>query len=368
VAPSASAEQAKALAGIDAEIKTVRDRMAKVMASVPYPVAYAVSEGKPTNARIQKRGEPDKLGSEVPRQFLAILGGDSLPQGHSGSGRLELAQWISRRENPLTARVFVNRVWQWHFGKGLVATPDDFGLRGDRPTHPELLDWLTISFVDSGWSVKALHRLIMKSAAYQVASVDLPEAIRLDPENKLYWRHDRRVLDAESLRDGMMFASGLLNLQVPEGHPFPPMESWAYTIHNPFHAVYESNHRSVYLMSQRNRRNPYLSLFDAADPNLTTGSRVPTITPSQALFLMNSGFIHEQARGMAERIQKLVGDDRRRVRYAVALTQGREATAGEVDNALDFMTRYHKQAGGSSQAWQALARTLLVSNAALHVD
>lgn len=368
VAPAATADQAKALAEVDAEIKTVRSQMAKSMASLPYPVAYAVSEGKPANARIQKRGEPDKLGPEVPRQFLTILGGDSLPKGHSGSGRLELAQWISRRENPLTARVFVNRVWQWHFGKGLVPTPDDFGLRGERPTHPELLDWLATSFVESGWSLKALHRLVMNSAAYQVAAVDLPTNVRIDPENKWYWRRDRRVLDAESLRDGMMYASGLLDLQIPEGHPFPPMETWGFTIHNPFHAVYESNHRSLYLMSQRNRRNPYLSLFDAADPNLATGSRLPTITPSQALFLMNSGFVHEQARGLAERLQKVPGDDRRRVHYAVALTQGREATAGEIDAALDFMKRCQKQAGGSSPAWQALARTLLVSNAALHVD
>ena len=367
-APVPQPDQTKALAAVDAEIKVVRDRMAKSMASVPYPVAYAVSEGKATNARIQKRGEPDKLGPEVPRQFLAILGGDSLPAGHSGSGRLELAQWIARRENPLTARVFVNRVWQWHFGKGLVPTPDDFGLRGERPTHPELLDWLTASFVESGWSVKTLHRLIMNSAAYQVAAVDSPDGVRLDPENKLYWRHDRRVLDAESLRDGMMFASGLLDLKVPEGHPFPPMETWGFTIHNPFHAVYESNHRSLYLMSQRNRRNPYLSLFDAADPNLTTGSRMPTITPSQALFLMNSGFVHEQARGLAERIQKISGDDRARIRYAFALTQGREVTAREIDASLEFMTRYQKAASGTEPAWQALSRTLLVSNAALHVD
>jgi hypothetical protein len=146
------------------------------------------------------------------------------------------------------------------------------------------------------------------------------------------------------------------------------METWGFTIHNPFHAVYESNHRSLYLMSQRNRRNPYLSLFDAADPNLTTGSRMPTITPSQALFLMNSGFVHEQARGLAERVQKISGDDRARIRYAFALTQGREVTAREIDASLEFMTRYQKAASGTEPAWQALSRTLLVSNAALHVD
>lgn len=162
--------------------------------------------------------------------------------------------------------------------------------------------------MESGWSVKALHRAIMNSAAYQVSAGEVPESLRADPLNKLFWRRERRALDAESLRDSMLAAAGNLDLNVPGGHPFPPVEKWSYTIHNPFYADYESRHRSVYLMSQRNRRNAYLSLFDAADPNLASGTRVATITPSQALFLMNSPFAHEQAgdwRGASSRERKM---------------------------------------------------------------
>jgi hypothetical protein len=247
-----------------------------------------VSEATPVNARIQLRGEPDKPADEVPRRFLAVLGGDTLSTNATGSGRLELANWLTRPTNPLTARVFVNRVWQWHFGQGLVHTPSDFGLRGDAPTHPELLDWLASEFIASGWSVKALHRLIMLSATYQLASDDHAENLQRDPANVFLWRHARRPLDAESIRDAMLFVSGRLDRSVPGAHPFPEMATWRFTIHNPFHAVYDSDHRSLYLMQQRNRRHPFLALFDAADPNQSVAQRLPTTTPTQTLYLMNS--------------------------------------------------------------------------------
>ena len=366
--PSAAA--AGELAAIGVEIGKIKERMSRPAPVPAYPVAYAVAEGKPVNAAIQKRGEPDKTGPEVPRRFLGILGGQALPPNHAGSGRLELAHWITDRGNPLTARVFANRVWQWHFGRGLVTTPDDFGLRGERPSHPELLDWLAATLTESGWSVKALHRVIMNSAAYQVATAEVPESARVDPLNRLFWHRERQALDAESLRDAMLAAGGNLNLEVPKGHPFPPVEKWSYTIHNPFYADYDSSHRSVYLMSQRNRRHPYLALFDAADPNLATGARVPTITPGQALFLMNSPFAHEQARGLAKRLADGSRDDRARHRLGVAITQGREPSDDETAEALAFLARYRAATTGitEQQALEALARTLLVSNAALHLD
>jgi cytochrome c553 len=341
-----------------------------------YAVAYGVTEGVPVNARIQKRGEPDKAGSEVPRRFLEILGGDSLPSGAVGSGRLELAKWITRPSNPLTARVFVNRVWQWHFGRGLVATPSDFGTRGEPPSHPELLDWLAARFVASGGSVKALHRLIVRSRAYQLAGDDDVANLRADSANRLHWRFERRPLDAESIRDAMLATSGHLDRAIPAGHPFPPVNTWGFTIHNPFHAVYDSNHRSVYLMVQRNRRHPFLALFDAADPNLSVAERLPTTTPMQALFLMNAPFVHEQADSFARRLLAAPGDDAARVRLAFEATQGRASDAGEVRDALTFLAAYKQKLSASGTpaeqqtagAWAALGRVLLTSNGFLYID
>ena len=211
------------MAALDVEIKTLTERRQAASTELAYPVAYGVAEGSPTNSRLQLRGEPHRLSDEVPRRNLEVLGGEVVPAS-SGSGRLELANWITRPTNPLTARVFVNRVWQWHFGDGLVATPSDFGSRGEQPTHPELLDWLAREFIASGWSVKSLHRLIMKSRTYQLASIDDDANLAADPGNRWYWRYSRRSLDAESIRDAMLVVSGRLDRSVPESHPFPDVE------------------------------------------------------------------------------------------------------------------------------------------------
>ncbi|HYG78199.1 MAG TPA: DUF1553 domain-containing protein [Planctomycetota bacterium] len=361
---------------LDAEIsaKTKQRDLEKV--KDPYEVAYGVSEGTPVNARIQKRGEPDKLGEEVPRRFIEILGGDKLPPDHKGSGRLELSHWLTRPSNPLIARVFVNRVWQWHFGQGLVPTPSDFGLRGEAPSHPELLDWLASKFISSGWSIKALNRLIMLSEAYQRASDDSGANLKVDPANRWLWRFTRQPLDAESIRDAMLAISGRLNRSVPGPHPFPPVESWGFTIHNPFHAVYESNHRSVYLMLQRNRRHPYLALFDAADPNISVAQRMPTTTPSQTLFLMNSPFVHEQAEAFAQKLLAESMDDAARVRLAFETTDGRLPADVDVSDALAFVNSYRAKLAEPGTAtdkqtvaaWAALMRVLLTRNSFLYVD
>ncbi len=341
-----------------------------------YEVAYGVSEGTPVNARIQKRGEPNNVGDEVPRRFLAILGGDPLPAETSGSGRLELAHWLTRRTNPLTARVFVNRVWQWHFGQGLVSTTSDFGTRGEPPSHPELLDWLASQFIASGWSVKSLHRLIMKSRTYQLASDDEPIHLRIDPENRRHWRYTRQALNAESIRDSMLAVGGRLDRSSPPQHPFPLVGTWGFTIHQPFHAVYHSNHRSVYLMVQRNRRHPFLALFDAADPNISVAGRQSTITPTQTLYLMNSSFVHDQSEAFANRLIQAPGDEAARVRLACELAQGRAPEEDEVSALLGFLADYQLKLATqgfppnrrTTAAWAALARVLLTSNAFLYVD
>ncbi len=363
------------LAKVADELKALSEKRTAIASKPVYEVAYGVSEGSPVSAKIQLRGEPHRLADEVPRRFLEVLGGDSLPMGEPGSGRLQLATWLTDENNPLTARVFVNRVWQWHFGRGLVATASDFGSRGEAPSHPELLDWLTTEFIESGWSVKSLHRLIMNSRTWQLASDDSAKQLAADPDNRWYWRHSRRPLDAESIRDAMLFVSGQLDTSPPKPHPFPPVESWRFTIHRPFHAVYDSNHRSVYLMVQRNRRHPYLALFDAADPNQSVASRLPTTTPTQALYLMNSPFVHQQADGLGGRLMSRAATPETRARLAFEVTHGRVPEEEQIGAAVSFVASYQSrlEGGGTSPtheraAWAALARVLLTSNAFLYVD
>ena len=369
VNPAAKQQFAK----LDAKIKILTARRQSVSTQAAYPVAYGVAEGSAINARLQQRGEPHRLGDEVPRRNLEILGGDVVPDG-SGSGRLELANWITRSTNPLTARVFVNRVWQWHFGQGLVATPSDFGSRGERPTHPELLDWLAAEFIASEWSVKFMHRLIMNSRTYQLASVDNEANLAADPGNRWHWRYSRRSLNAESIRDAMLAVSGRLDRNVPQSHPFPDVNTWGFTIHKPFHAVYESNHRSVYLMVQRNRRHPYMALFDAADPNQSVAARQPTTTPTQTLFLMNSPFVHAQAEGFARRIAAVSGDDLAKTLWAFETAHGRVPADAVVQDAVAFVAAYREKLADKDNKeqdiapWSALARVLLTSNAFLYVD
>jgi hypothetical protein len=347
-----------------------------VAANPPYPVAYAVAEGKPVDAAVQLRGEPGRRGDVVRRGFPRALGGQPLPPDCKTSGRLELARWLSDPKNPLTARVMVNRIWQHHFGRGIVATPSDFGTRGSPPSHPQLLDWLAIRFVESGWSVKAMHRLIVLTAAYQMSGEDNPDARRLDPDNALLWHYPRRRLDAESIRDGLLAAGGLLDLSPAGPHPFPPVEKWNFTIHNPFYAVYETRHRSVYLMVQRQKKHPFLSLFDGADPNVSTDRRHATITPAQSLFLMNDPLVHECAAGLAKRVVASSEDDAVRVRLAFEITQARNADPDDFVRAGGFLARYREKLASAGKgpdeqqigAWSAYARVLLTSNGFLYVD
>ena len=364
------------IAEIKVELQRLDARRQVVAASAPYEVAYGVSEGTPVNVKIQLRGEPAQPGDEVPRRFLEVLGGDRVAAGSKGSGRLELADWLTRTSNPLTARVFVNRVWQWHFGRGIVSTPSDFGSRGAAPSHPKLLDWIAAEFIDSGWSVKSLHRLIMRSHSYQLASVENQDNLATDPGNQWLWQYSRRPLDAESIRDAILAVSQTLDRSQAAPHPFPDVNTWGFTIHHPFHAVYDSNHRSVYLMTQRNRRHPYLALFDSADPNLSIGRRQPTITPTQALYLMNSVFVHTQANGLARRLIRSQGTTDERVRLAFELVHGRQPPQAEFQAAVDFIPAYVERLSSTAEdkadrqlaAWSALARVVLTSNAFLFVD
>ncbi len=341
------------------QVKDARRKYEDFARQMPeYDCAYAVAEGpKAENARVQVRGEPKNPGEEVPRRFLEVLGGSSLPPGEKGSGRLELALWLTDPANPLTARVMVNRIWLGHFGRGLVPTPSDFGSRGGPPTHPELLDWLARRFVESGWSVKAMHRLIVPSRAYRLASGGNRDA--------LYGRFERRRLDAESIRDAMLAAGGGLDATPGGAHPFPPRSSWGFTQHVPFTAVYESDRRSVYVMTQRIKRHPFFATFDGPDPNATTGERRASITPLQALFLMNDPFVHRQAERLAARLLAAPGD--RRIELAQLLAFGRPPSPAERRAAEEHLRRISEKLA-PPEAWASYARAILMANEFIYVD
>jgi uncharacterized protein DUF1553/uncharacterized protein DUF1549/cytochrome c len=336
--------------------------------------AYAVAEGKPGDARIHLRGEPSKQGEAVPRAFLTVLGGQRLPAEEKGSGRLQLADWLTSPENPLTPRVMVNRIWQHHFSKGLVATTSDFGARGRAPTHPELLDYLAVQFVKSGWSLKAMHKLIMMSRTYQQTSADDPTRLALDPGNDLLWKHGRQRLDAESLRDALLAVSGTLEYRTAGSHPFPPPTRWEYTQHNQFTALYETRQRSIYLMQQRIRRHPFMATFDGADPNTSTAERPVTTTPLQALFALNDSFAHEQAERFAERIMAERGNSATRIQRAYELSYGRQPSAEETRGALAFLRETSQRleslgnADPQKDSWASLARAIMASNEFIFVD
>ncbi len=362
-------------------IKALRAELARKEKESPLsgvPLAYAVVEGQPTDATLQKGGNPHDLGPTVPRGVPACLDPKpslSIPKG--ASGRLELARWLTGGPaRSLTARVMVNRIWQHHFGRPIVATPSDFGLRGTPPTHPELLDWLARAFIDSGWSIKAMHRTIALSKTYRLSNAIDPADSERDTGNTAYWRADRRPLDAEALRDSLLDLSGRLDPSRPGPHPFPPEKSWAFTAHHQFKAVYPSDHRSVYLMVQRLHPHPYLALFNGPDASTTTAVRDEGFLPLHALYLLNSPFVHEQAAGFARRLIDREPDTRARIRLAYVMTYARPPAQAETSRASVFLERYEQAladegipAGrGALESWSSLVRSLLASNEFLFVD
>jgi len=361
----ASADVGRALAGAGelarerAEI--IRRRDAEAGTEPLAPVAFAVVEAEARNVRLHQRGDPEVPGNEVTRHWLAVFGGEPVPPG-AGSGRRELAEWIVR--HPLSSRVIVNRVWQGHFGKGLVSTPNDFGSRGQRPTHSELLDWLCARFEKDGRHLKALHRLIMASAAYQRASAAGETGAPADPDNRLLAYFDRRRLSAEELRDSLLAAGGNLDSTPGAAHPFPAEATWTFTQHNPFSAVYDDDKRTAYQMVQRQRRHPFLALFDGADPNTSTAARQTTTAPTQALFFLNDPFFHSQAARLAASLLTLPRDAER-LRRAFRVALQREPTAGEQEWAARFLAAYP---GTLEEKWSGCVRVLLAGNEFIHLD
>ena len=373
----AAGQLAAKVAPLRAEVK----RLKRPGLPADVPGAYAAADAaQVADVAVQLAGDPGRPGAVVARGVPRSLGCATVSVPDGSSGRLELANWIASPANPLTARVMVNRIWQHHFGRGIVGTPSNFGARGEPPTHPELLDYLAARFVEGGWSVKAMHRLILSSRTYQLASVPTDGSMdgeTLDPANHWLARASRRRLDAEALRDAMLFVSGNLDSSRPDGpHPFPPIEQWGWTQHAPFKAVYPSNRRSVYLMTQRIVRHPYLALFDAPDTNNSIEARTSAIVPSQALFLMNNPFVRERAEAFARRLTIGATTAGPRIELAVRLAWGRPPAAGEVDAAKGYVGRYAEElarAGtpadqAEGEAWVSYAKIVLTSNEFLYVD
>lgn len=351
------------------DAKQAAQELDSLLAGGPFELAYGMAEGTPHCVPIQLRGEPGQPGELVPRSFVKVLGGSPLNNNVTGSGRLELAHWLTRPDNPLTARVMVNRIWQYHFGRGLVKTPNDFGIRGLPPTHPELLDYLAKKFIASGWSIKAMHRLIMLSETYQQSSQSDDVQI-----NELYTRFPRRRLSAEEIRDAILMVSGELDREPAVEHPFPSPLSFGFSQHGPFSAVYEHNKRSVYLMTQRLKRHPFLALFDGPDPNASTPDRLSTTVPTQALFFLNDPFVHAKSQAWAKRLRASEATESRQIELAYRCALSRTASDDEQSDAAAFLAEYRaelialRQDNIENGALAGLMRTLFGSNEFLHVD
>jgi Protein of unknown function (DUF1553)/Protein of unknown function (DUF1549)/Planctomycete cytochrome C len=328
-------------------VRSIRVRYNAMLAQAAYdgaaPRAMAVEDlPHPVPAHVFIRGNPNNPGALAPPRFLSCLGGSDEKAYRDGSGRLELARAIIDPENPLTARVMVNRVWMHHFGFGLVRTPSDFGFRGDPPTHSELLDYLAVKFVESGWSLKNLHRLIMTSASYRQASADNGAASKIDPENQLLWRMNRRRLEIESLRDSMLYAAGHLDLTVG-GVPFS------------LTAQPSVPRRSVYGFIERGRVPGLLSAFDFASPDQHAPMRYITTVPQQALFFLNSPFVAEQCRALVARPEiAAASTPSEKIGHLYRLLFGREPEKSEVEASLKFLAQGAEPAvdAASASPWQ----------------
>jgi len=322
--------------------------------------------------RVLTRGDYRYPGEAVEPSFPSAFTGESKPaeiesdryrQFPTRGLRSTLAHWITSKENPLTARVIVNRIWQHHFGRGIVATPSDFGRNGEKPTHPELLDWLAVNFMEQGWSIKAMHRLMLLSSTYRQSSDNGDN--EADPENKLLWRFPRRRLEAEEIRDSILAASGRLNPAMKGPSVFPPLPGdladfarygrGGGIMWEPNEKEEDARRRSVYIFQRRSLPLPIMAAFDATVFSESCERRSVTTTPLQALSMMNGDMVHEEAKQLARRLEG--GDRAGQIRRAFELVLNRTASAAEVE-------RFSRFEG----SLEALCRVLLNSNEFLYID
>jgi hypothetical protein len=367
----------------------LREQIRQVAVTFPnLETAFAVREGDSSDTYVQQQGDPKSRGPLVRRGFLQVLGGETLSAEVKASGRLQLAKWITSKDNPLTARVIANRIWHHHLGRGLVTSTSDFGARGEQPSHPELLDFLASYLIDHDWSIKSLHRLILSSQTYQLSSVENPgsESVqienaansKLDPENKFLWRGFRQRLDAEQLRDSILIFSSQLDDTPGERHPVPHRLTYFYRQHEPYIANFESNKRTIYLFRQRIRKNRYLDMFDAPDGNLHVGTRRPTTTTLQSLYFMNSPFIEEQANAIARRALKSNRNPNEIVRWLYQHLYSRGPNSRELSTVTDRMDQLLDQVqiadktsskeNGKIKSLCSIVKAMLASNEFMFIE
>lgn len=334
----------------------------KAMTPAPLPMTLAVSEAPSTNLPVLGRGSHLNPGKEpVPRGFPTLLGSVPVPPpATSASGRMELALWLTHPSNPLTPRVLVNRVWQAHFGEGLVRTPDNFGLRGEAPTHPALLDWLAGEFVRSGWSLKRLHRQIVLSEAYGQSSVVRADAVRKDPDNRWLHRYPLQRLEAEMLRDTILAVSGRLDQAVGGS-----LVDWKNDEYVPGdEAPFGSVRRALYLPVVRDRGHDLFTAFDGANSSVAVARRSSTVVSPQALYLLNAPLV----RDAAERLMRAVKDEPQDGRLVALyrLILGRKPSTTEARRATDLLSDPRLAGVPEAQRWTVLAQALLCSNEFTH--
>ncbi len=370
------AEQLAAFEAAQKELKKVEDSLKNLKAGdVPeLEFALGVRDGKKIQDwPIQVRGERPKAGDVVPRGFLSCVEVAEPPaiESKEASGRTELAAWLTQPDHPLTSRVFVNRVWQHLFGRGLVETVDNFGVNGQPPTHPKLLDWLARRFVDDHqWSTKALIRELVLTRTYQLASDFDAGSHEADPANAYYWRMSRRRLEAEPLRDSLLAASGTLKLDRPFGSAVMEIgegEVGRGINTKPLTAPFP--HRSVYLPILRTSLDSFLKTFDLPEPSNPQGLRDATNVPSQSLYLMNSPFVIEQARGTAKRVLQAKDEDAQRLELLFRVCLARKPTGSEVARFMEFLEQTDRKleaetpdaAQRKELSWTILSQSLFAS-------
>ncbi len=343
-------EPAASLAAMANELESRKKSSDKIKVSM----AHSLNDGTGRELKIYLAGDPKKQGEVAQRGFPAILtSGQRKAFESTGSGRRELAEAIASEDNPLTARVMVNRVWAGHFGAGIVRTLSNFGELGDRPSHPELLDFLAMSLMESDWSLKQLHRQIMLSATYQQSTSSDAANMESDPENRLLWRMNRRRLEVEPWRDAVLSVSGQLNSEV--GGPSSELND-------------SHRRRTLYGNISRHRLNDLLRLFDFPDPNITAGERTVTTVPLQQLFVLNSDFMVSQSRAFAARLQKDAATDEARIDRAFGLLFGRQPTADERATAVEFLGESAAVDGDKLSPMEQYCLALLGTNEFVYVD
>lgn len=362
------AETQERVAPLRAELKDLKDSLP----AAP-PMACGVGEGNFIEQPVFVGGSHRNRGEIVPKQFPVVLAGGQQTPIRKGSGRRELAEWLTSESNPLPARVIVNRIWQWHFGEGLVRTPNNFGTVGEPPTHPRLLDYLASHFIEDGWSIKRMHRLIMLSSTYQMSSVISEDAWKLDAPN-LYWsRFNRRRLTLEELRDGLLSLDDSLDLTVG-GNIEPESANFTEEQRNNRRVNPDgTRRRSVYLPLYRNKLPTVLNLFDFGDATTSTGKRTQTNIAPQTLYLTNSQFIEERSESFAK---YLLGDenleDTARIEKAYRIVLARKPKPEEIKLVLDYFESYPGRPGEDldpqQAAWKSFCKTLMASNEFHFVD